>query len=304
VVGCIGRLLGEVSKSGTARTERGRKQLKKTLLLLERSLLERLRAIAGDEAAGAAEALIEQTAESLDTEAATSKYIKDRRAMTQSSEKLRRLIAQTGDDVEQREALRQSLMEQGLSGEDWHELVVSGPGAEPAPEGGAGVSDIRTLTMLLSKLGDAVRQSREAPAGEEKTALNSLAAEVSGQVQALATSAETKIEKLRRILYVPAGEAGPGSKALSRRELVEILAEIGQEFSQPLTVVVAALDTLNEEAAGELTERQKLLLSVAAESGSRLTHLVNCLMRIVGYPKSLSPEQTVLDALYEGAERP
>jgi signal transduction histidine kinase len=226
-----------------------------------------------------------------------SKFLKNKKAAEESSEKLRRLIARTGDDPEQLATLHETLASRGLSEEGWQELMIardSSSGADAGDSAG-GLGDIKALTLLLAKLGETIDQSRTAPITE---ALHELAGETHRQMETLAAKTEKKIATLRRMLDHESLDASGKPIQLSRKQLMEFLAEIGQELSQPLTVVSATIDMLRAQRAGILTEAQGELLNMTADSTSRLAHLVDCLIRIAGNPLSTHPDQTILSALY------
>ena len=50
---------------------------------------------------------------------------------------------------------------------------------------------------------------------------------------------------------------------------------------------------------GPLTDAQLELLGMVAESGSRMTQLVDSLMRMTGTPNALNPDHTILNAAYK-----
>jgi hypothetical protein len=308
VVGCVGKVVGELGSGPATKSHAGRRQMKRSLLLLEKTLVDQLRALAGDDAADRAAALIEEQAEALDTETLIAKYARSRRDAEASTAKLKGLIERVGDDPQQVEELRGRLAEQGVGEQDWQELVLHrGPetgaaaDAGPGPGGGGGAGEIRRLTSLLSQLAETVQGARKAgqPAAPAP-AVGELAAEASREVAALAENTERKIEVLRTMLAGTAPADGAPLPRLTRQEILEVLAEIAQELAQPLTVVNATLGMMLEHAGPE-NAVQTDLLRMAEESGARMGHLVNCLIRIAGTPTTLRPDKRILGALYENA---
>lgn len=297
VVGTIGKIVNELTTPDAVRTEKGRKQVKRSLMLLEKVVLQKLQQIAGRETSAAAEALLDEATESLDMENMASKFLKSKKAAEESGDKLRRLIAKTGDDPEQLDALHETLASRGLTEAGWQELMI---GREFGKGQGDGTSteslaDIKALTMLLAKLGETIDQAHTAPAAEE---LRTLAAETHRQMESLAAKTEKRISSLRQMLSHEPLDASGKPTPLSRRQLMEFFAEIGQELSQPLTVVSATIEMLRAQRAGILTETQAELLKMTADSTARLAHLVDCLIRIAGNPHSTHPDQAMLDVLY------
>ena len=86
---------------------------------------------------------------------------------------------------------------------------------------------------------------------------------------------------------------------LTRNDLVTRYAEISQEIAQPLTVSTGVLDLLNSGRAGELSESQRDLLKMAAESVERVNRLVDHLKQISGMPESLTPDASILKDAYK-----
>ena len=81
---------------------------------------------------------------------------------------------------------------------------------------------------------------------------------------------------------------------LTRAELLERLAELNQEFVQPLTVSTGAIDLVRKGKGGDLTDEQRSLLHLAAESLDRMRQLADRITRIAGLPEGLTPD---LDAI-------
>lgn len=297
VVGTIGKIVAELTTPAAVRTEKGRKQVKRSLMILEKVVLQKLQQIAGNTSSEAAAAMLDEAAESLDMDAMASKLVKTRKAVEESEEKVRRLIAKTGDDPEQLAALHETMVSRGLTEEGWQELMISRESAKGVGDGDSvsGIADIKALTLLLAKLGETLDQSRPAPSVEE---VRALADATSRQIEAVVTRTEKKIAVLRHMLGQEGVDGSGKPDLLSRRQLMEILAEIGQELSQPLTVVTASIDMLRAQHPGLLTEAQGELLAMAASSTARLAHLVNCLIRISGNPKTPHPNQAIRDVLY------
>ena len=299
VVGTIGKIISELTPPTAVRTEKGRKQAKKSLMLLENAVLTKLQKFAGDPAATAAANLIQDSAEALDLEAMAAKFIKNRKATEESAGKLRRAIDKASSDPAQLKELHDDLTSQGLSEEGWQELSFR-PQAKPEAgpgTGATGVTEIKTLTLLLAKLGDAIEQERQTEEKTSSPALQEAVDEARRHMDAVAAQTERKINTLRRMLNQETDDASSPPPTLSRKELMIFLAEIGQELSQPLTVVTASIDMLLAEKGGTLTGMQNDLLAMAADSSRRLAHLVDCIIRIGGNPDSLKPDLAILTAL-------
>jgi len=297
VVGCIQKVLTQIVKDPISKTQKGRKHIKQSLLMLEKSLLERLRTLAGDQAAQATEAMMDEIIEDLDLEAITSKYMKTRRAAEKTSVKLTHLIENAADDPDQMKELRDRLLDQGLSPEGWQQLTRHQEHAtdrkSDAP--GEAINEIKVLTLLLTSLGETIHH---APSPVASTEVQQLISDAGQHLASLAIKTEKKIDTLRTLLTDETKASPP-----SRRELLEILAEIAQEIFQPLTIITGTAAMIRSLRTGPLTETQGELLGMIAESGDRMTLLVNHLMYLAGTPEALHPDRAILDAAYHPSPR-
>jgi hypothetical protein len=85
---------------------------------------------------------------------------------------------------------------------------------------------------------------------------------------------------------------------LTRGELLQRYAELNQEIAQPLTVSTGVIDMLSSGSAGAVTESQRELLKLAAESVGRVNQLVAYMNRISGLPDSFTPDRAVIADSY------
>lgn len=307
VVGCINRLTETLTGSPVAKTQKGRKQIKRNLLLLEDTLLAQLQSLAGDALdRDAVSAAFRDTTEGLDVESLAAKYMKSRRASEKAEAKMKKLIEQAGGDPLQEDELRHCLMDQGLSAEGWRGLMVT---REPAPTPtlpqGTEPDGIKTLTLLLAQLGDTLSKPKEPASGVGESTIHALITETGEQMQSLAAGTKKKIDALQVLAATASAEEAQGkTPTLSRKALLEMLAEIAQELSQPLTIVNATLDMLRGQRSGPITPAQGELLALATESGIQLGHLVSCLMKIAGTPASLHPDRDILREAYRSGGAP
>ena len=85
---------------------------------------------------------------------------------------------------------------------------------------------------------------------------------------------------------------------LTRAELMQQYAELNQEIVQPLTVSTGVIDMLHSGCAGALSESQRELLKMAAESVGRVNQLVSHMSRITGLPDTYTPDAAVVADSY------
>jgi len=87
-------------------------------------------------------------------------------------------------------------------------------------------------------------------------------------------------KKKKKLSYTIDGK----SQEMTRLELLRVLSEITQELMQPVTSIMISLEMLIRGFAGVLLPEQHELLSLAEGRGDHLTHLLNQLLNIVGVP--------------------
>lgn len=295
IVGCIQKAVQPIVKDPAAKTQKGRKQIKHSLVMLEKALLDRLKAMSGDQAVHATEAMMEEIGEDLDLDAIASKYLKNRRLAEKSSEKLTHLIERSADDPEQLEELRERLIDQGLTPEGWMELAVkhaaaATPSTDKGGGSGDGVNEIKMLTLLLAQIGETIQNP--APS-DNSSEVQALITEAGQHLSSLTDITDKKIVTLHAMLTDE-----KHTPVLSRRELLEILAEIAQEIMQPLTIITGIVAMIRSLKAGPFTNTQGELLSMIAESSDRMILLVKHLMDLAGTPVTRQPDRAILDAAY------
>jgi len=85
---------------------------------------------------------------------------------------------------------------------------------------------------------------------------------------------------------------------LTRGDLVARYAELNQEILQPLTVSSGVIDLLHTGKVGELTESQRDLLKLAADSVERVNQLVAYMGRVSGLPGTFTPDGGIIADSY------
>ncbi len=133
--------------------------------------------------------------------------------------------------------------------------------------------------------------------------LGKLRGSLNGLMQTVQGQASTLVEKVHadRLHIAKLEQAARDSGApihLSREELLESLAEINQELSQPLTVSSALVELLSSGRFGDVDEKQREVFSLATSSLQRLEAVVRYLQRLSGVPVNLSPDARLLSEVY------
>lgn len=318
VVGCLRRANESLMQSPDAKTQKGKKRIKKTLMLLEKELLDKMRSERGSmepEDEGLITEAIEEMNDELTIEALAEEYMKKRNAIDTNEKRIMRFIKSKGDKIGDTDLLGK-LQSCGLSMEGWQDLIVkSGMGKDMGigrGEGGGGIAAIGRLAMLLEHLEEDVIKNEE---GGKETAdstalekkLSESVRELESEVNNVVAETERKIDDLvQKVKEEEAaeeaekrGEKKPKEQRMSRKQMVEFLAEIVQELCQPLAVIGCSVDMIISRSLGEITNAQEDMLKLATESGEKLQKLINKLMEISGLPTTLKPDSAIQASVYD-----
>ena len=240
--------------------------------------------------------------------AAASSYIEQKRAADAERNSLLAMIRDAGKDPEALQALRQQLLEAGLTSREWDDLLVSS-GALAA---GGNAEQHETLNQLMASVDLLAAEGAALASGGKSTdkmgsildgigaAVVRLASQTTGHVDTLAGKVDADRDVVAK-LEADARSHGLGLK-LSREELLGNLAEINQELAQPLTATSAVIDMLAGGQLGAVSDAQRDVLKVASEGMERLEGLIKYLTRISGMPSDLSPDRQVLNDAYGVSE--
>jgi hypothetical protein len=308
IVGCLRRTFNSLNEDPVTKTQKGKKTLTKTLVLLEKEILDKLREMAGDNTdteTEVAEAVREMQDE-VAMDSLAEQYAKKLDAVKDSEKRILRYIKRKGVDAAAESGLKDRLMQNGLSGENWRELIVKSgalAGADGSGGAGEGGGDTgRMLANLLTQLSELVEAKTGAKESEIAATINRLGNEIDKTVAKTEQRIQALSDEARRIEAEEGGqpeEEEEGARKMSRQEIIRSLAEIGQELCQPLAVINCSVGILSSNRLGELTEPQRQTLQLAVENGNRLSLLVDRLIRISGLPTDLNPDQEIIRKLYE-----
>lgn len=271
------------------RTQKGRRALRRLIRLVGEDMAARLKEL---EASGgdlkALYARVKELAEEMAVDGLVAQYLKLRTDMADKEDRLRRQIERARRRGERREEIENRLGEVGLPKEVLKTLIAADDGA--TPENGDEETDAaQTSGEALAGL---MRRLRgEAPA---KTARQGLVREIADEMGSVLRKtgerAEGHLAAIERIAREPADRAeGP-----SRRELLRLMAELGQELRQPLAVITGAVDMLLGGYVGEVSEEQTAILEMAAESAAALDKMVERMVKVAGMPETLHPDAEIL----------
>ncbi len=304
VVQCLRRAYESLLLDPDSKTQKGKKKLGKTLVLVEKEILDRLQLRADPPGADDIRTIddaVNGMRDELAINALASDYMKKRNAISSNEERILKYIRSKGAEGIDHTDLQQRLMASGLTLTGWHELLEKSGLALDGQD--SGVAAVNHLAELLTKLGKGLEDGEAM--GEKTTAgIFKILSSIDRELKKLVDRTERKILKMIEAIRADESlitdhdsEHEPRLR-LSRRKLLEMLAEIGQELCQPLTVINCALETIRSERLGPVTQPQADLLQLGKESAARLEELISKLTELSGLPKSLSPDEQIIGQLY------
>jgi hypothetical protein len=286
VLGCLRKTYDSLKIQPDYQGEKGQESLKKAMLLLERSVLDRMRSYFGAANPAQDERIkkaVRSMNEDMELEMLAASFMGQRDAVRKSTEKIVSYIKERG--VDQAKA---QLGAADLTPAEWRKMVVQSKRQDHSGGDDAEFSlgaNLGTLGMVLEKL-EALMRTEQPSQSEVAGLIEKAQANVSG----LTEYTEKKINSLSEIIQgeVPE-EKTVGGSAINMRasDLLATLAEIAQELAQPLTAINTSLEMVLNGYVGEVSDEQKSLLTLANGSGEHMHYLMDQLQAIVGYPTNL-----------------
>ncbi|MDA0323078.1 MAG: hypothetical protein O2923_10240 [Verrucomicrobia bacterium] len=320
LVGCMRNAFNTLMEDPKYRTQKGKKELKKYLEGLEREILGTIGDIDATEQAECKAAVadtVEQMQDELQIDALASEYMRKMKQMEKTEKRLLRYMKAKGQDGIEGSPLQVRLSEEGLAMDVWQDLmfksdVMGGPGGPGGPGGGGGSGDgaaIEHLASLLTRMEEVVGNLATAPNVQSREDLTGVLTAVNQEIDQIVTVTTQKIDRIAKKVRADevaveeteeeARKRGIGIR-LSRKQLLELLAEIVQELFQPLAVINCAVDMMTSERLGEVSASQVDVLSLASDSTRKLRSLVDGLLQISGFPSTTSPDTTLIESLGSG----
>jgi hypothetical protein len=294
VLGCLRKTYDSLKIQPDYQGEKGQESLKKAMLLLERSVLDRMRSYFGasdpiqDERIKNA---VRSMNEDMELEMLAASFMGQRDAVRKSTEKIVSYIKERGVDQ-----AKTQFGAADLSPAEWRKMVVQSKRPDGSGTGSGGGdaefslgANLGTLGMVLEKLEALMRTDHPA-----QLDVASLVEKAEASVSGLTECTEKKINSLSEIIQGDMPEEKTiGGSAINMRasDLLATLAEIAQELAQPLTAINTSLEMVLNGYVGEVSEEQKSLLTLANGSGEHMHYLMDQLQAIVGYPTNLGVDK-------------
>ena len=280
VVGCLRRTYDGLRKESAFMTPQGKVNLAKGMMLLEKTVLDKIHAAFGDQHPDIDRRIlnaIREMDEDHQFEMLTARYFDQRRKMERAEEKIIERIRKQGADK-----VREQFVPPDVPPADWQRLTVKA-GSDTADGKGTGIGgglDLSALAVVLEKLEGLMQIGGSDPA-QIKTAvsvtrngLNAYADRIESRIQDL--EGQVKLRKHSSLTVED------HAAHLNREELMIEVSRLTMALLQPLTVVNASVEAAMRHAG---TEPQKELLDLAFKSGKRIQSLTERLINLVGYPE-------------------
>lgn len=318
VVDSMRRIFDVLMKDPSIKTQKGKKNVAKMLQLLQEQIFLRMEKALGTAVSNVPgvhemiEGAVGEMSDELKMDALADEYVKKRVAARGSEDKILRYLKVKGIDSDQSAEIREKLTHGGLTVDEWNDLLLRSGMAKPgqplvAEEStGTKMAAIGYLAALLVKMEEKAKGVGAPPGGPGDPAptedLAKTLGEVDREVAKLVTETEKKIDELvKEAKEEPAGATEKEklrNQIMSRKKLIELLAEIVQELCQPMAVINCSVDMMRSQSLGTVTEQQKEMLDLAFTSGERVNKLIQKLLEIAGVPTTLRPDEATTSSLY------
>jgi hypothetical protein len=280
VVGCLRRTYDGLKKEDEFQSSHGKATLAKTMLLLEKTIIDKIRRNSDPETpdlerriqAGIREMEAERQLDVLSTH-----YAEQCQKRNLTEERIIDLIRKQGP-----EKAREQLAASNIPFSDWQRLMVqSGVSSSSGdPQTGAGGNaDISVIATVLEKLGGLMQMANSNP--EEAKAI---IGDARRKIHNYTNRMELHIEEIEGKVHRRKNSAGmleSRAEHLDREKLILEISKLTLSLMQPLTVIngsiEAALTTANETL-------RKDLLDMAYQSGQSMQAMTKRMIALVGYP--------------------
>lgn len=288
VIGCLRRTYSGLRKEREFKSIRGKANLTKAMMLLEKNVLDKIHKALGEEHPKIDKRIfdaIREMEEEHEFEILTAHYFTQRQRLEKSETQIVNMIR--ASDAQK---VKQQLEGSELPPKDWQRLMVqAGKGSEGGGEGSAlpGL-DMSALAVVLEKLEDLMQIDHRGPE-QVRTELE----ETKGRLQTYTDQIELRIQELEgqvRLDDSKAATVEDHAGKLDRDELIKKVSELTLALVQPLTVINASVEAAMRQVE---EETRKDLLDLAHVSGKRMQSLARRLMILVGYPHlEATPEES------------
>jgi hypothetical protein len=310
VVGCLDRAFAALLDDPFSKTQKGKKAIARALENLEKELLGKLEAKPEDAESHEVTSAVERMTERLKMDSIVQDYTRKLKSLEDSEKKILRFMKVQGLERIKDADLQKKLNDEGVDITGWHSLLAKS-GTRKAGETDAEENTeqaINQLAELLGKLQEDTKPEADGkPLEEKKKKIADEIQQVISKVDKVTQGTLSKIDNLVEAVTADMGtidaleeQATQQGKAprLTRRKMIEVLAEVVQEICQPLAVVNCAVSMLSTNTLGQVAPQQVEMLNLAADGLARIRMLVDHLEKLAGMPTTLRPDTDIQRSLY------
>ncbi len=299
VIGCLRNTYEDLSGQKKFKSARGKASLNKAMLLLEKTVVDKIRNAVGDAQPEIDEQVLSalrEMEEERQVDILAARYAEQQKKLTKAETDILRYAREHGE-----ERARELLDAADVPENEWRRLMVrsrvtsfgggsGGGGKGDGSDGGRGSGgggtgagssesvDMGALAIVLDKLENIMQFDETPPAlvraivDETRNGVADVQAQLENQIEELEEEAE----------LLEAEEKDTLAAQTSRADLLLQISQLALKLAQPLTVVNASVEAAIQQTAN--LSLQKELLDLARESGVTLKELMERLTQLVGYP--------------------
>jgi hypothetical protein len=274
VLGCLRRTFDCLRQQPAFKSSEGVADLRKSLLLLEETILDKMRAFAGEADPELDRQIVQavrEMDENLGFETAAKQYIEQQQAMEKNKEQLQSFIQSKGSAM-----ATELLSDTDFPSSEWRRIVV-----ESQRSARASMADgLNNLVEVFEKIESLAKSDQT-----DEDRMRDLIGQASHGLDDTLFSTREKLEVLsRQLTEEDTGTIGGQGLSMSRNELLSSISEVAQELIQPLTAINASVEMMLHGYVGSVTDEQHDMLTMAHHSGDHLRFLMDELIAIVGCP--------------------
>lgn len=281
VIGCLRRTYDGLRKEEEFESPRGKANLTKAMMLLEKSVLDKIHKSLGEKHPEMDRRImkaIREMEEERQFEVMSSHYFAQSEKLNAVEGKMVEAIKSYGA-----EKAIQQLKEAGIPQKDWQRLMIQA-GEAPAQDSGAGGNglpgvDMSALAVVLDKLEGLMQIETQDPAQ-----MKTLATVTKNGLTSYTDRIEKRIEELEGHVTLQNSKSytiEDHADHLDKEDLMLEISNLTLALVQPLTVVNASVEAARKHVTDELPRE---MLDLAYLSGERMQALSKRMMILVGYP--------------------
>lgn len=288
VIGCLRRTYDGLRKEKDFQSARGKANLAKAMMLLEKNVLDKIHHALGKQNPQIDKRIIDairEMEEDRQFDLLTTHYFNQSQKLEDAEKKIIAAIQKQGA-MKAKELFEDS----GLPPSEWQRLMVAAGAEDSSPKRGGGAGggeggsasapvDLSALAVVLEKLDhlmDVDQQDpevvKEAVSSSQEGIMN-YTDRIESRIQELEGQIDVRDQK-RATLDAHADH-------LEKDDLLIEVSNLTMALIQPLTVVNASVESAMKTGDKDLHEE---LLQLAHVSGERMESLTKRMMKLVGYP--------------------